>query len=167
MRSIVMAIALAAAGCGGGGSKAGTGPGGGSGGGDTVAAATGRLELGEISISESGQGLFVHADGKVEVVDGDQKKPLGTLTADGKFTLPDGDSGQLQDDGSFTTKEGPAPFRLEDETLVVGDTRLTIDANNVIQGGKADMSTVKVTGVTSRGTRRTALLMIGFLTLAK
>jgi hypothetical protein len=45
--------------------------------------------------------------------------------------------------------------------------RLTLDANNVIQGGQADMSSVKITGVTNRGTRRTALLMIGFLTLAK
>lgn len=156
-----MAIALAAAAC-GGGSKAAKDP-------TTPAGpvAKARLELGEISIAESGQGLFVHANGTVEVVDGDARKPLGTLTADGKFTLPDGDSGQLNDDGSFTTKEGAAPFRLEDETLVVGDTRLTLDASSVIQGGKADMSTVKITGVTNRGTRRTALLMIGFLTLAK
>jgi hypothetical protein len=163
MRSFVMAFALAAAAC-GGGSKSSTGP---VTPGDTAPAATSRLELGEIGISESGQGLFVHTNGTVEVVDGADRKPLGTLTADGKFTLPDGDTGQLNDDGSFTTKEGPAPFRLEDETLVVGDTRLTLDANSVIQGGKADMSSVKITGVTSRGTRRTALLMIGFLTLAK
>jgi hypothetical protein len=159
MRSIAMAFALAAA-C-GGGSRTSSGPP------SHTAPATARLELGEIGISQSGQGLFVHANGKVEVVDGADRKPLGTLTANGKFTLPDGDSGQLNDDGSFTTKEGPAPFRLEDETLVVGDTRLTLDANNVIQGGQADMSSVKITGVTNRGTRRTALLMIGFLTLAK
>lgn len=158
-----MAFALAAAAC-GGGSKSSSGP---VTPGDNAPAATARLELGEISISESGQGLFVHANGTVEVVDGADRKPLGTLTAGGTFTLPTGDAGQLNDDGSFTTKEGPAPFRLEDETLVVGDTRLTIDADSVIQGGKADMSSVTITGVTNRGTRRTALLLIGFLTLAK
>lgn len=133
----------------------------------TVAPSSTRLELAEITISEGSQGLYVHTDGSVEVVDGDQRKPLGTLTADGKFTLPDGVSAQLQDDGTFMSADGPAPFHLEDETLVVGETRLTIDANNMIQGGKGDLSSVKITGVTNRGTRRTALLMIGFLTLAK
>ncbi len=155
-----MAIALAGAACAGGSKAATTTP-------DTAAQAGARLELGEISITENGQGLFVHANGTVEVVDGADRKQLGTLTAAGTFTLPNGDAGQLNDDGTFTTKEGPAPFRVEDETLVVGDTRLTLDASSVIQGGKADMSTVKITGVTNRGTRRTALLMIGFLTLAK
>jgi len=162
MRSIVLAFALAAAAC-GGGSKTGAAP-------EPpkpVATSTARLELAEITISEGSQGLHVHTDGSVEVVDGDQRKPLGTLTADGKFTLPDGVSAQLQDDGTFVSADGPAPFRLEDETLVVGETRLTIDANNTLQGGKGDLSTVKITGVTNRGTRRTALIMIGFLTLAK
>jgi hypothetical protein len=162
MRSIVLAIVLAA--CGGGAKTGGvtepTKP---------APATAARLELAEITISEGNQGLHVHKDGSVEVVDGDQKKPLGTLTAAGKFTLPDGVSAQLQDDGAFVSADGPAPFRLEDETLVVGETRLTLDANNRIQGGKADadLSSVKITGVNSRGTRRTALLMIGFLTLAK
>lgn len=161
MRLVALAFLLAAA-C-GGGSKTTTvaEPA------KPVVKSTARLELAEITISEGSQGLHVHADGRVEVVDGDQRKPLGTLTDAGTFTLPDGVSAQLQDDGSFVSADGPAPFRLEDETLVVGETRLTLDANNMIQGGKGDLSTVKITGVTNRGTRRTALLMIGFLTLAK
>lgn len=163
MRSFILALVLVAA-C-GGGSK--TTSGGATEPAKPAATSTARLELAEITISEGTQGLHVHKDGSVEVVDGDQRKPLGTLTAEGKFTLPDGVSAQLQDDGTFVSADGPAPFRLEDETLVVGETRLTIDANNMIQGGKGDLSTVKITGVTNRGTRRTALIMIGFLTLAK
>jgi len=167
MRTFVLALALAAC---GGGSKSG----------DTTPAppppadvreppTTGaaRLELGEISLLQDGRGLAVHANGGVEVVDGASRTPLGTLTADGLFTLPDGDAAQLQDDGTLMSKDGPAPFKLEDETLVVGAVRLTLDANSVVQGAPTDMSALKITGVNSRGTRRTALLLIGFMTLAK
>lgn len=166
MRTILMAIALTAAACGGGSKKPATGPTG-TGSGSAAVVAAPRLEIAEISIASNGTTLFVHGDGSMEAVNGDQRQPLGTLTSDGKFTSIDGEVGQLQDDGSFVLKEGPAPFKLVDEKLVVGADSFTIDANNVIQGGKVDLTRVKLTGVTNRGTRRTALLMLGMLTLAQ
>lgn len=159
MRSPLLALALLVAACGGGGSKAVEAP--------AKAPAVTRLEIAEISISANDQSLVVRKNGDVEVIGMEGPKLLGTLTADGKFTLPNGDSGQLQDDGSFTTKDGPAPFKLDGDTLVVGTSRLTLDAKGAIQGAAGDVSSIRITGVTNEGTRRTALLMIGFITLAK
>lgn len=153
---VVLALVVAC----GGGSKPRTSPNPdttGSRGSDT------RLELAEISISEGAMSLLVHADGAIEVTDGTERKAIGTLSEDGKLTLPDGDVGQLQADGSFTTRDGPLSFTLRDETLVVGDLRITFDDQNVIRGAKTDLSMTKVKGVTNRGTRRTALLMLGFM----
>jgi len=161
MRFLVVALAFAI-GC-GGGAKTGTTP---KPDDDKTVAkvTTSRLEIAEISIKEGTQSLLVHADGKVEIVDGDQTQTLGTLTSDGLFTNSTGQTGQLQDDGSFTTPDGPAPFKLDDETLVVGETKLRIE-DGTLKGGKVDTSSVAITGVTTRGTRRTALLMIGFILL--
>ncbi len=158
-----MVLALAA--CGGGSKKTETVPTG-TGSGSAVVVAP-RLEIAEISISDNGTTLFVHGDGSVEAVDGDKRQPIGTLTSDGKLTTIEGEVAQLQEDGIFTTKDGPAPFKLVDEALVVGEAKFTIDANGVIQGGKVDLTRVKLTGVTNRGTRRTALLMLGILTLSQ
>src|SRR5271169_2727284 len=73
-------------------------------------ASTGLLGIGEIAVKESGKDMLaVHADGNVQIYDNNAWKPIGKLSADGKLVTADGQTGQLQPDGSFTTPEGPVP----------------------------------------------------------
>jgi|HubBroStandDraft_6_1064221.scaffolds.fasta_scaffold139811_4 hypothetical protein len=125
-------------------------------------ASTGLLGVAEISVKEAGKDLLaVHADGNVQIFD-NAWKPIGKLSADGKLVTVDNKVGQLQADGSFTTPEGPAPFKLDGAALVAGKTRITIE-NGKLVGGDDSTKDVTITGADNDGTKRTTLLLLGLL----
>ncbi len=125
-------------------------------------ASTGLLGVAEISVKEAGKDLLaVHADGNVQIYD-NAWKPIGKLSADGKLVTVDNKIGQLQADGSFTTPEGPAPFKLDGAALVAGTTRITIE-NGKLVGGDDSTKDVTITGADNDGTKRTTLLLLGLL----
>jgi hypothetical protein len=125
-------------------------------------ASTGLLGIGEISVKESGKDMLaVHADGNVQIYD-KTWKPIGKLSADGKLVTTDNKVGQLQPDGSFTTPEGAAPFKLDGAALVLGKTRITIE-NGKLVGGDDSSKDVTITGADNDGTKRTTLLLLGLL----
>ncbi|HEY3805386.1 MAG TPA: hypothetical protein VGL61_22415 [Kofleriaceae bacterium] len=126
-------------------------------------AAGGLLGLGEIAIKDSTSDVMrIHANGDVEFNDKGAWKPIAKLGADGKMTTSDNQSGQLQADGTFTTPEGPAPFKLDGNALVIADKRITIE-NGKIVGGNDSAASITVSGADNDGQKRTALLLLGLL----
>lgn len=134
-----------------------------------VAATGSLLKLAEITFTDhDNPAIKVHADGGVEIMDDNKQwKPVGKLSTDGKFVVTDGSTGQLDADGTFKTPDGPAPFKLDGDALVAGDKRVTIDDKGSIVGGNPGADTIKITGATDVGTKRTALLILGVLLTSK
>jgi hypothetical protein len=108
--------------------------------------------------------LKLHADGRVEVDNGEGWHPVGTLTAEGKVIHDGGDVlGALLPSGEFQTAEGKiAAFRLDGVELVVknGD-RFSIDAQGKI-GGARDYQ-IRVEGLTDAGSKRAALFLMALM----
>ena len=131
---------------------------------EPVAPASG-LKLAEITVAYGGEvALKIHADGAIEARESDGSwKAVGKLSADGKFLVSDGSTGELEADGTFKTPQGPAPFKLDGDALVGGDKHITIDANGSLVGAESGSDKIKITGATDTGTKRTALLILGLL----
>src|SRR6185312_5750014 len=99
----------------------------------TAPASTGLLGIGEIAIKDNGKDvLVVHANGDIQFADEGGWKSIGKIDASGKMVATDNEAGQLQADGSFTTPEGPAPFKLDGAALVAGGKRVTIENGKLV-----------------------------------
>jgi hypothetical protein len=128
-----------------------------------AAPASGLLGLGEIAIKDGGTDVMqVHANGDVQFSDNGAWKSIAKIDATGKMTTSDNQSGQLQADGTFTTPEGPAPFKLDGSALVIADRRITIE-NGKIVGGNESAASITVTGADNDPQKRTALLLLGLM----
>ena len=124
------------------------------------------LGIGEIKVRDGDKDLFaIHANGDVQFFVENQWKTIGKVSADGKLVTADGQTGQLQANGGFTTPDGPAPFKLDGTALVAGDKRLTIENGKIVGGGDG-ANTVAIAGADSDGTKRTTLLLLGLLILS-
>jgi hypothetical protein len=138
----------------------------------TAPAAGAQLGITELKFYQ-GDKMMLHllADGSLQVLVPDAQNPagtwktVGTITADGKITGPDGKSAQVQPDGSVTLSDGKAPdFKLEGDALVIDGKRVTLDPTGVVQVDGQPISkdtSVRIEGATDAATRRTALLLIG------
>jgi hypothetical protein len=139
----------------------------------TTAPAGGVLGLAELKFYEGDEvGMKVHADGTIEIKNKSWKQgepakeewqQLGTLTSDGKLTHDGQVVGQLDADGSFKGADGQvAPFKLDGETLVAGDKKISIGDKGEFQGINEGFA-LRVDGATDASTKRTALLLLGLI----
>jgi hypothetical protein len=168
--SMVAVIGLAA--CGGGQTPAETtatpAP-------ETTTAPAGGIELAELKFYEGDDlGMQLHANGHLEIkmthstegkLPEEKWMEVGVLAADGTVSDAAGKKhGMLYPDGSFKSPDGQtAPFHLEGETLVVGDKKLTIDEQGILQGGNDMGKPMRIEGATTPGLRRTALVLLAML----
>jgi len=77
----------------------------------------------------------------------------------------DGQTGQLQADGTFTTPDGPAPFKLDGAALVAGPTHISIENGKIVGGKEPD--TIVITGADTDATKRTTLLLLGLVVFSQ
>src|ERR1700761_4033210 len=106
-------------------------------------ASPGVLGIAEIAVRDGGKDMIaVHANGDVQINDGGWKT-IGKLDSTGKLVTADNQTGQLGADGTFTTPEGPAPFKLDGTVLVAGGQHITIE-NGKIVGGNDSAKTVEI-----------------------
>jgi hypothetical protein len=142
--------------------------------GSAVAAATpactpptqpGLLGITDITVKGEGKDMMaVKANGDVQVNDGGWKT-IGKLDSSGKFVTVDGQTGQLGADGTFSTPEGPAPFKLDGAALVASGQRITIENGKIVGGN--DTAKVEIECANDDSTKRTALLILGLLVSAQ
>jgi hypothetical protein len=126
----------------------------------------GLLGITDITVKDAGKdAMAVKANGDVQVNDGGWKT-IGKLDPTGKFVTADGQTGQLGADGTFSTPEGPAPFKLDGAALVASGQRITIE-NGKIVGGNDSAKTVEIVCANDDSTKRTALLILGLILSAQ
>jgi hypothetical protein len=143
---------------------------------EATTAPAGGIELAELKFYEGDDlGMQLHADGhlQVKVSHSEEGKPaeekwmdVGVIGADGSVSDAEGTKhGTIGADGSFKSPDGQAaPFHLEGETLVIGDKKLTIDDQGILQGGNNDTGKpMRVEGATTAGRKRTALVLLAIL----
>jgi hypothetical protein len=122
----------------------------------------GLLGITDIKVKDGGKDMMaVKANGDIQINDSGWKT-IGKLDPSGKFVTADGQTGQLGADGSFTTPEGPAPFKLDGAALVANGQRITIE-NGKIVGGNDTAKTVEIECANDDSTKRTTLLILGLL----
>ncbi len=122
----------------------------------------GLLGITDIRVKDGGKDMMaVKANGDIQINDSGWKT-IGKLDTTGKFVTADGQTGQLGADGSFTTPEGPAPFKLDGAALIANGQRITIE-NGKIVGGNDTAKTVEIECANDDSTKRTTLLILGLL----
>jgi len=140
----------------------------------TQNAAASTLTISELKFYEGDEvGLKLHADGKFEAkaTHSTQGKPpveewhqIGELAADGTISHDGKVMGQLQADGTLKMTDGSvAPFKIDGETLVAGEQKITIGDKGVFQGTNPQMRPMRVDGITDAGSKRTALLLLAII----
>ncbi|HEX4452021.1 MAG TPA: hypothetical protein VH143_14180 [Kofleriaceae bacterium] len=122
----------------------------------------GVLGITDIMVKDGGKAMMaVKANGDVQINDSGWKT-IGKLDPSGKFVTADGQTGQLGSDGSFTTPEGAAPFKLDGAALVANGQRITIEDGKIV-GGNDTAKTVEIECANDDSTKRTTLLILGLL----
>jgi hypothetical protein len=126
----------------------------------------GLLGITDITVKDNGKDMMaIKANGDVQINDTGWKT-IGTLDPSGKFVTADHQTGQLGADGTFSTPEGPAPFKLDGAALVANGQRITIE-NGKLVGGNDTAKTVEIVCANDDSTKRTALLILGLLLSAQ
>ena len=141
-----------------------------------AASSGGLLGLAELKFYEGDEvGMKLHADGSIEIKNKHWKQgepmkeewqTLGSLSSDGKLTHDGKVVGQLDADGSFKGPNGElAPFKIDGETLVAGDKKVTIGEQGYFDGINEGFK-LRVDGAKDASTRRTALLLVALISSA-
>jgi hypothetical protein len=168
--SLCMAVALAA--CGGHKPTTAT---------DTTAKTTDKttavVELAELQFFSGDElGMKLHLNGHLEVKNMHSEagktteawQDVGSIGADGTLTHDGKTHGMFKADGTFATADGKTlPFKLDADTLVAGDKKITLDDKGVLQGGNPMPKPMRVEGATTPGLRRTALLVLALMMTAE
>jgi hypothetical protein len=129
------------------------------------------VELAELQFFEGDDlGMKLHSDGHLEVkmTHSEANKPatemwhdVGSLGADGTLTHDGKAHGALKADGTVVTTDGKVlGFKLDGDTLVVDDKHITLDDHGVLKGGNPMPKPMRVEGASTKGLRRTALVVL-------